>query len=89
MRSCFSEVPIDPPDFLPEDYTLYVTSLSYICFDKNKPLSVLGELIQYPGSGSFNDALASYTFEAALNLPVSQFAAAYPGRYERQRGFSK
>ena len=80
MRSCYSEIPVDPPDFLPENYTLYTTSLNYICFDTNKPLSVLGELIRYPASGQLNDAFASYKFSTALNLPVGQFAAAYPGR---------
>lgn len=79
VRSCYSEIPIDPPDFLPADYTLYSTNLDYICFDRSKPLSVLGELIQYPGSGTLTDAFASHKFDHALKLPVGKYAATYPG----------
>ena len=80
VRSCYSEIPIDPADFLPQNYTLYTTSLSYICFDHlNQNLSVLGELIRYPASGQLNDAFVSNNFEYGLNLPVGQCAAAYPG----------
>jgi hypothetical protein len=79
VRSCYSEVPVDPPDFLPENYTLYTTSLNYICFNTSQPLSVLGELIRYPASEQLNDAFASHKFDAGLNLPVGQLSAVYPG----------
>lgn len=77
VRSCYSTIPVDPPDFLPANYTLYTTNLNYICWNRAQNLSVLGELIRYPGSGTLNDH--SSRLLAGPTLRGGQYAATYPG----------
>jgi len=88
VRSCFTPDPVTPADFLPADFEKYVTSVNYICFDHvAQNLSVLGELIHYPLSGSLDDAAnnpggGELRFEAGLELPIGKFVSAYPDRLD-------